>query len=210
MIENKTSMKLIYAVVGSIITWTALAVQFYLILLNRAASVAETVIRFFSFFTVLINILVGICFIASLFKQSSFFTRPKILTAIAVYISIVGLVYNLILRSYWAPVGLNKLADELLHVIVPVTFLLYWIFFVPKKPLAWLNTINWLALPAIYLIYTFVRGHYFHYYPYPFINVTELGYSTALINSALVCAAFLAVSIIFIGITRLGNKKTTV
>lgn len=71
---------------------------------KQNASVVETIIRFFSFFTILTNLLVALCFTFLLTKSSSalrsFFYRKSTLTAVTVYILIVGLVYNLILRFY--------------------------------------------------------------------------------------------------------------
>jgi hypothetical protein len=50
------------AAVGAFISWLAEILQLYLIIVNRTASIPETIIRFFSFFTILTNILVAVCF----------------------------------------------------------------------------------------------------------------------------------------------------
>src|SRR5271170_5622365 len=118
--------KTTFEITGAIIGWLAIILQLYLIIVNRTTSLPETIIRFFSFFTILVNILVALCFTFLAFKSTSgwgsFFSKQQALTAIAVYIFIVGLVYNIILRSLWKPEGLQRFVDESLHTIIPIFF----------------------------------------------------------------------------------------
>jgi len=96
--------------------WFALIGQFYLIIENRVASLAETVARYFGFFTILTNILVAVCCTFLLFKPGSvaarFFSKATTQTAIAVYITVVGLIYNIILRFLWKPEGLQMIVSR--------------------------------------------------------------------------------------------------
>lgn len=146
-----------YAAVGAFISWLAVILQLYLIIVNRTASIPETIIRFFSFFTILTNILVAVCFTTvalewhSTWKKT--FSKPAILSATTVYILVVGVVYNIILRFLWKPQGLQQIVDELLHSVIPVLFLLFWIAFVPKANLQWKAIFAWLLYPLLYLIY---------------------------------------------------------
>jgi hypothetical protein len=57
--------------IGALIGWIALIGQFYLILENRVVSVPETIIRFFSFFTILTNIIVAVCYSIQLITPAS-------------------------------------------------------------------------------------------------------------------------------------------
>ena len=203
--QKTRSGKRLMAGVGAIITWMAVLLQLYLIILNRQASVPETIVRFFSFFTILTNILVTIFFSAVLFsanQTSRFFTNPKVASAVAVYISIVGLVYNIILRFLWAPQGLQRLVDEALHSLVPVLFVLYWCLYVPKENLKWKDAFPWLLYPFIYLVFILIRGAFSSFYPYPFVDVNKLGYNPVFINCLVLFAAFLSISFLLIGISK--------
>jgi magnesium-transporting ATPase (P-type) len=103
------------AIVIACLIWFALVSQFYLILLNRTKPVAETIITFLSYFTILSNLLVAISttiILTRQHQQDNFFKRETTLTAIAVYITIVGIVYNLILRHIWNPTGLQSIVDH--------------------------------------------------------------------------------------------------
>jgi hypothetical protein len=201
----------LFLTVIAVLGWFALAAQFYLILENRAASVPETIIRYFSFFTILTNLLVALCCTFRLIQPAGeahyFFTRNSVTTAIAVYITIVGIVYNVILRILWNPAGLARLVDELLHTVIPVLFIIFWLLCIPKSHLRWSNMFTWLLYPLVYLIYILLRGAYTGYYPYPFTDVGQLGYHKVFINGLGMLGAFLAVSILFIATDRLIKKE---
>lgn len=195
---------------GWILSWFGVLVQLYLILENRTASVPETLLRFFTFFTILSNILVAICFTASFshsFYDTTFFTRSVVQGAVTVYILIVGAVYNLVLRFLWNPQGLQMLVDELLHTVVPIYYTAYWFFFVPKDRLQWSCIPRWLIFPAIYLITVLVRGAFTGYYPYPFLEVTQFGYPKVLLNALYILAGFIVFSVALIGVARKMTAK---
>ena len=198
----------------AILVWFALAAQFYLILENRAASIPETILRYFGFFTILTNLLVALCCTFLLLKSSSyiarFFSKNATITAIAAYITIVGIVYNLILRFLWNPKGLEQVVDELLHTIIPILFVLTWLLFIPKAILKWSNVLSWLIFPFLYLIYILIRGLSAGYYPYPFLDVRQLGYNKVFLNSLGVLVAFLLVSILFIAIDRFIKRRPSI
>lgn len=199
-----------YAAIGAIMGWLALIAQFYLIILNRTATVPETVVRFFSYFTILTNILVALSFTSLLLRQGSqwrnFFSRPDVLTAVAVYITIVGVVYNVILRRLWAPEGLQRLVDELLHSVMPLLFFVFWYIYVSRHALQWKKVPSWLLYPFFYFLYVLIRGALSGFYPYPFINVKEHGYGPVLLNSLYIMFAFLFFSALFVAIGKIRHK----
>ena len=200
-----------FAFISAILGFTAVLLQFYLIIDNRVASVLETIIRFFSFFTILTNSITAIAFAVIAGRGSGsyhrFFSRPKVFTGITVCMTIVGVVYNLVLRSIWQPQGLQLVVDELLHVVMPALTVIYWIIFVPKNLLRWKDILPWLIYPAVYFILVIIRGYFSGFYPYPFINMSELGFQQVFINAFLVLAGFIAVSVIFISIGRFFRKR---
>jgi len=196
-----------YAVIGAAVGWFALLLQLYLIIVNRVASVPETIVRYFSFFTILTNIIVAVSF-TLVYVKGIFFIPPKTLTAIVVYITIVGLIYNVILRFQWAPEGLAKVADELLHTLIPAAFIIFWLKFVPKSTITWKNILPWLLYPLIYIIYTLLRGPLAQWYPYPFVDVGTLGYNKVFVNCVFVTLAFVVVALLFIGIAKMMSKRS--
>lgn len=200
-----------YLIAIVLLGWFALISQFYLILQNGTGTVTEIIIRYFSFFTILTNLIVALCSTVLLFKPKSglgdFFSKPSTLTAITVYITIVGLVYNVILRFLWQPQGLQYITDELLHTVIPLLFILVWFLYVPKKDLKYKNAFAWLAYPLVYVVYIAIRGEITGEYPYPFIDVGQLGYSKVLINSGGLVIAFLGLSLFLIAVARFMSRN---
>jgi hypothetical protein len=167
---------------------------------NRVAPMPETIIRFFSFFTILTNSLVAVYFTMQSLQKSSF-RKPGTLTAVTVYITIVGLVYQVLLRQIWKPTGLQMVVNELLHSVIPLLVILYWYLYEDKIKLRYNQIPVWLIYPFIYLICVLIRGHYSDFYPYPFISVTEIGMNQTLVNASFLIVFFLVISavLIFIG-----------
>jgi len=185
--------------------WVAVGMQFYI----TVTSIANFVF-FISFFTVLTNILVAVSFTAQLLLNNNlarFFSKPSIATAITVYITVVGLVYNTVLRKLWHPEGLQLIADNLLHVIVPLLCLVYWFVFVPKRRLQLKSAFIWLIYPAIYLAYSLFRGAITNVYPYPFIDVATIGYNQMFINSGVMLVVFLVLGLLFTALPKLFKIK---
>ncbi|MEJ7626924.1 MAG: Pr6Pr family membrane protein [Ferruginibacter sp.] len=203
--RGKQTVLIIIAVLG----WLTLFTQLYLIIENRQASIPETIIRYFSFFTILSNILVAASATYLLLKNNT--VNPlfdvKNITAITVYITVVGLVYNIILRQLWHPQGLQKWVDESLHTIIPVLFIAFWFIYVPKSVLQWKHIFKWLLFPFLYLIIILIRGNFSDYYPYPFINVTGIGYQATFINCMGMIIVFILFSLLFVAIGKMKNKR---
>ena len=199
-----------FAALGATLAWAAVILQLYLMLQNRTVPVAETLVRFFSFFTILTNTLVAICLTSVLMRSVAtqpFFSKPNTLSATTVYILIVGVVYNLVLRSIWDPQGLQKLVDELLHSVIPLYFFLYWLLFVKKTGLKASHVYAWLLYPFLYLVYLLIRGAASGFYPYPFVNVSELGYAQVARNAVILVGAFLLFSYLLVGIAMMLRKR---
>lgn len=210
MNSRQSKFKNIYLFVLVLAGWFALIAQLYLIILNRVTGIPETIVRYFSFFTILTNILVAVCCTILLLNKRNrlfnFFSNPKAIAAITVYITVVGLVYNLILRFLWRPQGLQLLVDELLHTLIPTLFILFWLLFVPKAGLKIKDILPWLMYPFIYIIYILIRGAFSGFYPYPFIDVKTIGYNKVFLNSGILVIVFVIFSFLFLAIDRYGKR----
>ncbi len=201
-------------IVIAILAWFALVLQLWLMLTGPARgtfSELATISNFFSYFTILSNLLVAasltITSLAGSSKPARFFSKITVRSAIALYIFIVGVIYNTVLRNLWKPEGWQLLADNLLHVIIPLLYIIFWILFTPRRTLQWMNILPWLFFPLIYLVYSLIRGATTGWYPYPFINADQLGYGKVIINSLFVLAAFMITGALIVGFNRMGNRK---
>ena len=204
---NKNSN--LFAAFIAIVAWTTVLVQLYVNINSKLNPLSETVIRFFSYFTILTNILVAICTTTIAMNRNNFFSRYKTLAATAVYITIVSLIYNVILRSLWKFSGTQWYLNELEHVVVPVLFLLFWLVMVPKNTLQFKNALPWTIYPLVYLITVMLRGNASGFYPYPFIDASQLSNQQLIINCLMVCASFIVISLLFIGFGKVTSGKKT-
>ena len=163
-----------------------------------------------SFFTILTNALVAIYFTRLVFdknQQSKLISKPGTLTAITVYITVVGLVYQVALRQAWHPTGLQMVVDELLHSVMPILVIIFWYLYETTRAVKYSQILQWLIYPLVYLIYILVRGSFSNFYPYPFINVTTIGMSKALTNAGILIIIFLIISAVFLAIGKAIIKR---
>jgi len=199
----------------ALLGWAGLSIQLYLILLGRwelGASLLGGLVNFLSFFTVLTNTLAAVVLTWELTQRESavrrWFLLPAVRSGIAVSIALVGLAYNLLLRHLWQPQGWQFIADELLHDVIPVLFIIYWGLWVPKGTLRLAHIGLWMIYPLVYFAYILLRGDLLAAYPYPFIDVASLGYPQVFINAAGVLAGFVGIALGVVGLDRwLGRRS---
>lgn len=195
--------------VAAVLGWIALALQLYLSIrlsVVRGRGFVGGMVTYFSFFTILTNILASMALTAPLVRTRSrvtrFFTRPTVNTAIAASIVLVAIVYTAVLQSHWDPKGLQLVVDMMLHHLMPVMFVTYWWVVVPGEDLHWSQVPRWASYPILYFVYATVRGAVTRDYPYPFIDAGALGYPHALGNAAGILVGFIAVSLILVAVGR--------
>lgn len=197
----------------AIVAWASLILQFYVIVTgqgivtpNYNPTLLTSIINFFSYFTILSNILAALLTTFAVLARGSdlghFFARPVVTATVAMATVIVGIIYTTILRHLWEPQGLQLVADVGLHYMMPVLFTIYWLAVVPKGALRFGNVPVMLVYPVIYGVYTLVRGPFADWYPYPFISVKDLGYPQTFTNIAGMLVLFAAVGAVLVLIDR--------
>jgi hypothetical protein len=203
-----------FVCVTALLGWVGLSIQLYLILLGRwelDASLLGGLVSFFSFFTVLTNTLVAVVLTWELTPRESaarrWFLLPSVCSGIAVSIALVGLAYNLLLRHLWQPEGWQFVADELLHDVVPLLYVAYWWLWVPKGTLRLGHVGLWVIYPLVYFAYVLLRGDLLAAYPYPFIDVANLGYPQVFINAGGILLGFIAIALGVVGVDRWASLK---
>ncbi len=200
-------MKKKISMCAALIVWSSVFAQYFIMLEGSQLDLLGATVRFFSYFTILTNSLVAIYFTSQLWAKNQdinpFWGRPGVLTAITVYILVVGIVYQVALRHTWNPEGIARVVDELLHTINPLLVLVFWAVFELKHKIYWTQIYSWLVYPFIYLLFTISKGYYTGFYPYPFVNVSELGYAMVAMNSLILFGTFFGISV---GLLMIGRK----
>ncbi|MBZ5613378.1 MAG: Pr6Pr family membrane protein [Acidobacteriia bacterium] len=207
----RSSLARLAAAAIALLGWYGLLLQLFVVIVTARANgvpVITATANYFSFFTILTNLLVALVLTFSLRKTPSTLSvyagRATVQSAVAVYIAIVGIVYSLVLRNLWDPEGLQKIADVILHDAIPVLYLLYWLAFVRKgkdsDSLHFSRVPVWLAYLLLYLGYSLIRGSITGIYLYPFIDAGKLGYARVALNAVVLLSAFLGTSLLLVAI----------
>lgn len=194
------------AAVTALVGWGALILKLVVAMQmanedGRGTGVA--VISYFAAFSIWANILAALALssvVAPRFLLGKYFARPATVTAVAAVMLSVGLVYSLLLRATWNPQGLQWVADEGLHDVMPVLVLVYWWLAVPRGAVQWRDIPGWLIYPLVYFVFLMVRGEISGVYAYHFIDVGFIGYGRALVNAAGALLAFAVIAAVLVAV----------
>ncbi|MGI8667531.1 MAG: Pr6Pr family membrane protein [Jatrophihabitans sp.] len=146
-------------------------------------SISTRVIRFLSYFTVESNILVAGTALSLALRPDWDGRLWRVLRLQALYgITVTGIVYSTLLRGIVDLHGAAAVTNALLHYVAPLMTVIGWLLFGPRPRLDENTLVTSLSWPALYVGYTLAHGAASHWYPYPFIDVSTLGYVTALRN----------------------------
>ena len=201
-----------YRLIAALVVWAGLLLQYFLMVRGQSGEVFATrTVNFFSYFTILSNLLAAAALTAPTVAPASalgrFFSKPSVRTAVVLYTSVTAAIYIAILQNIWNPQGLQWLADTALHYVTPGVYLIDWLLFTPKGALRLRSVLLWLIFPLGYGLYSILRGPLSGFYPYPFLDVSDLGLAKVAVNMAAVAGLFLALGLAFVLIDRLLKRR---
>ena len=198
------------ALVG-LLSLAALVLQYVLILQLTRDNVGVVLgtVRFFSYFTILSNIAVMLVACTAAAGRPGCFAQARVRGAVALYIGVTGSIYFFILRHLWQPQGAQWWADTGLHYAVPLVYGAWWLVCTPHGTLRWRDVAGWLLFPLGYVVWVFLRGAWVGEYPYPFIDVGQLGWARVGVNALGVMGVFVALGWVVVGLDRvLGRRRS--
>ncbi|WP_199723389.1 Pr6Pr family membrane protein [Micromonospora sp. CV4] len=177
-----------------------------------------TVTGLLPYFTIQSNVAVGA--LAGYAGLSAWRDRPDppsaLRGAVTLYITITGVVYHLVLANPASPFAMAQpdravgeaLGNQLLHTVVPLLAVADWVLFDQRGRLRPRYAAWWLAFPLGYLGFALLRGLVVHAYPYPFLDVGELGYDGVAISAVFLAIAFWLLGLLLVGIDRTLSRRT--
>lgn len=168
---------------------------------NSLPSAIWTIYRFFTVWT--ITAIGVISALISLGRPVSSSIQGALLLAIVA----VALVFHILLASRVSFEGLEILVNQMFHTIIPISWVLYWVFLSPKKDLRLGMVPSWLVYPLVYCLYAMTRGAFDGTYPYFFLDIGNLGIG----GVAAYCAGLLLVFAIagagIVGLARIISSR---
>lgn len=184
----------------------ALSVQLFLFVqtqLTQGGTAAWALVLYFGYYTILTNlfcVIVALAIIQRPAAESRWngWRQPWVISAAAVSILLVGVIFHLLLRHEYQPTGISAVTNVIHHYLIPAAFTFLWWRVVPRSALTFGDVPRIVAYPFAYLVYILFRGEVTGLYPYFFIDVSRIGYSAALINAGAISLLFILVSCLFV------------
>ncbi|WP_109208771.1 MULTISPECIES: Pr6Pr family membrane protein [Microbacterium] len=208
----------------------------FIVNVDRAArqgqGLGDVLANYFSLFTIVSTMLaiVALSVAASWAMRNPGTSREPLGIALAIAavtgpILLLGLVYNLLLRGLPSAVALgdtagiamlDKYAAEVLHVVLPIYFVLDLLLASRRRALPWWSLAVLVGYPLVWTTYTMVRGERVGnpdgttpwWYPYPFLDPHGAGgYPSAFLYIGAILVGFLAIGSMIIMIGRYRERR---
>ena len=128
-------------------------------------------------------------------------------TASTVGIVITAAVYHVVLAKLFHLTGVAVVTNQLVHTVVPLLAVAGWLLFGPRGVASWRVGLLALLFPIGYLLVTLLRGVVIGWYPYPFLDVSKLGYGRVLVDGLGVAALFVAVTAAVVGTDAVLHRR---
>ncbi len=159
----------------------------------------------FAFFTIQSNLLVALSALLTALQPDvdTLLRRVLRLTAL-VAITVTGVVYHLVLAGLVDLSPAGAFANLLVHTVVPLLAVVGWLAFGPRGRTSWRVVGLSVVFPVLWLVVTLVRGGLVGgFWPYPFVDVDELGLGQVLLNCGVVAVLFVLLAAGAHGLDRL-------
>jgi hypothetical protein len=153
--------------------------------------------NFFSYFTVLSNVLLAVTLVALAIRPALAHRVPFLtLRGIATLgIIVTGLVYAVLLAPASADVDVSlRWVDFVVHTLAPIVGLADWLVDRPQGRVPLATAVSWLAFPVVWLVYTMIRGAVTDWYPYPFLDPDQETVGTIIVTCLAITALFVALA----------------
>lgn len=188
----------IYYAVGVIVVLVGIGISIYVATGAEGGhfgSPQGRIFNVFMFFTNQSNLLVGLAWLLlalRLDRRSTAFGALWLTGLVG--ITVTGVVHHTMLAHLYEPTGIDAVGDAIRHTVVPVMAWVGWLVLGPRRFLTG-RAVWWtLAFPAVFTLLTLVRGPLVDWYPYPFIDVIDLGYAPAVVNGVAIIAGYVTLA----------------
>lgn len=222
--------------IGAAVTALSGVIAGFVVNVDRAAregqSLGAVLANYFSLFTIVSTLMSIVALTAAAIwaQRHPGSSREPLgialgLAIVAGPIFLLGIVYNALLRGLPSTVALgdsagiallDQYAAEVLHVVMPIYFLLDLLLAPRRRGLPWWSLGVLVSYPVVWITYTMIRGEIVAnpdgsapwWYPYPFLDPHIAGgYGSPLTYIVVMTAAFLAIGAGIIAVGRYRERR---
>ena len=148
-------------------------------------------------------------------KDDSYVTiNPLVKFTGVMSILLTGIVYNVMLAPTYEPIESFQPNSVILHIILPIMFVVDWFLFYEPRKLKWFYPLLTTISPLGYVVFIYIRAIILGYdtqnhliYPYFFLDLETQGVSGAVKWIILLTIAFVIMAYILFGVDRIRSKK---
>ena len=146
--------------------------------LSNTIRIGNSVVNFFSFFTIQSNIIgvvaITIAALAGPRARSSVWLS-QLRGAATLYMAITGMIFSLLLSGADVQTPIPWV-NSTLHYVFPLFIVIDWLVDRSVRPLSFKQGLIFLSYPVAYGAYSLIRGPIVDWYPYPFLDPRTNGY----------------------------------
>lgn len=192
---NKRSLIACCRVLFGLLVLAAVITQFI-----DSAGKGRSIANFFSYFTIQSNLLAAAAVLALGFtglggnRKKDLSRLTLIRGGVTLYMSMTGIIFALLLSGLAKELQTTiPWVNLVLHYIMPAFMIADWLIFPPAAGIPFKKALRWLIYPLVYLVYSWIRGEFVHWYPYPFIDPVAGGWPKVLLTCLLITACILLI-----------------
>jgi len=185
--------------------------------------------EFYTYFTNISNYLCIAVMVAELIstakkREDSYVDTWPVVKFIGVLgITLTCLVFNILLAGEPSrdPASNFMVGSVLLHIVMPIMYVVDWILFYEKKKMKWQYPFYAVLFPLVYAIYVYIHAWALGFdstimnskgtgpliYPYFFLNLDDLGVIGVLKWIGIIAVCFITMGYVYFGIDRLIGIK---
>lgn len=204
-----------YRIILGLFAWSVLILMFVRTALDQVDALSGFLagIKSYRYYTMQTNLLATIWLtLAVIFHFNS--NRLKkvegaLKGAITIYILITFLGYAIMLSSLYNPTTPYGIFTNLvIHYLVPIAFVIDWVFTIKKVKYRWVNLVLWIIYPILYIVLSILHGKFLGSYLYPFLNIDTMGLGYYFLALGILVIVFLALGSSLILINKAVIRRT--
>jgi hypothetical protein len=190
----------IAAAVLALIAWAGLVLQVAGVF-PRSASLIDAIWAMLRFFTITTNLGLAVVMTGISLGRPAF-GAPRLLGGLTLALVFVGGVNVTLLQGRLDLASRDLMADLFLHYVTPLAMLAFWLVLRPRGVLRYRDPFLWSLYPLAYAVYAIARGAADGTYPYPFVDVAQIGLARTGANITLLWLSFVLAGLVLVSLDR--------